>query len=92
MSTSFRTAKKIIAMEKELADKLWYERHMASHQNGDHCGGPLADGDCRPAERIRDKYGIENLGPYDGYDWGMLNGKLSALRWVMGEDWDMLDT
>ncbi|MUT27256.1 MULTISPECIES: hypothetical protein [Mesorhizobium] len=21
-----------------------------------------------------------------------LNGKLSALRWMMGDDWDMLDT
>jgi hypothetical protein len=26
------------------------------------------------------------------FDWGMMNGKLSALRWVLGDDWDMLDT
>ena len=44
------------------------------------------------AEKMVAKYGEENLSPYNRLDWGMLNGKLSALRWVMGEDWDMLDT
>jgi hypothetical protein len=36
--------------------------------------------------------GKDNCGPWDDFDWGMINGKLSALRWVLGDEWGMLDT
>lgn len=44
------------------------------------------------AKRTEKEVGIENLGPWHDFEWGMINGKLSALRWVMGDEWDMLDT
>jgi hypothetical protein len=45
----------------------------------------------KAAQRVERRYG-KNLGPWDDFEWGMINGKLSALRWVLGDEWDMLDT
>jgi len=50
------------------------------------------EGARKSAIRIEKKYGRENLGPWTKFEWGMLNGKVSALRWMMGEDWDELYT
>ena len=44
------------------------------------------------ARTKEDKYGKGNLGPHDDFERGMIYGKLSALRWVLGDEWDMLDT
>lgn len=44
------------------------------------------------AKRTEDEIGADKLGPWDDFEWGMINGKLSALRWITGDDWDMLDT
>jgi PIN domain len=44
------------------------------------------------AKKTEEEIGIDNLGPWDDFEWGMVNGKLSAVRWVLGDDWDMLDS
>lgn len=46
----------------------------------------------KAAREVEQRYGKKNLGPWDDFEWGMINGKLSALRWVLGDDWDLLDT
>ncbi len=49
-------------------------------------------GALKSAAKVEKRFGVDNLGPYSKFDWGMMNGKLSALRWVLGEDWDQLYT
>ena len=46
----------------------------------------------KAARNVEHRYGKKNLGPWDDFEWGMINGKLSALRWILGDEWDMLDT
>ena len=82
--------------EHELFDRIWYQRKLNRiHELEDaedtqglarytEVAGP-------PTARIEAEYG-EALGPYTDFEWGMLNGKLSALRWVLGAEWDFLDT
>jgi hypothetical protein len=48
------------------------------------------EGAVRAARRIEGRYGSENLGPWSEFEWGMINGKLSALGWALGDEWDML--
>lgn len=50
------------------------------------------EGALKAAKRAERKLGKDNYGPWDDFEWGMINGKLSALRWVLGDEWDMLDT
>lgn len=44
------------------------------------------------AKRAEEELGPDDVGPWDDFEWGMINGKLSAIRWMLGDDWDMLDT
>jgi hypothetical protein len=44
------------------------------------------------AKRVEKEYGKKGLLPDDDFEWGMINGKLSAIRWILGDEWDNLDT
>ena len=46
----------------------------------------------KAAKKTEEEVGRDLLGPWNDFEWGMINGKLSAIRWVLGDEWDMLDT
>jgi len=60
--------------------------------NHNHTPIDIWEGARRAARAAERQLGKGHFGPYDDFEWGMINGKLSALRWVLGDEWDMLDT
>jgi hypothetical protein len=50
-------------------------------------GIEIAESDARTVEAM---FGKDTLGPYSDIEWGMILGKLSALRWVHGDNWENL--
>jgi hypothetical protein len=91
-----RTVKEILDAEQEFFDKIWHKRHLmlkSKVESGEEiCVPEIWKKALEAAKRLEEKYGQAQLGPYNDFEWGMLNGKLSALRWVLGDDWDFLDT
>lgn len=87
-----RSWEEIRDAEEEMFDRVWYERKLVGMQKEGEEGEHYRELSAPGRARVEAKYGVENLGPYSEFEWGMINGKLSALRWVTGSEWDFLDT
>ena len=80
-----------------LVHQVWYNRHLVwkekvlTGKEVKRCPEIWKEA-IRQEQKMRKKYGDEFLLPEDEFEWGMINGKLSALRWVLGDNWDFLDT
>ena len=88
----------ILAAEKELFDRIWYHRSIQHDYRVERDGNAeelerhqaIAGPGRARVEAMYAKFG--QLGPYTDFELGMLTGKMSALRWVLGSEWDFLDT
>lgn len=92
-----RTLPEILAAEQEFFDKVWYVRKLILEEKieaGERqpLSPEVADRVHASMRAIEQPYGAENIGPWDDWGCGFVHGKLSALPWVLGDDWDFLDT
>jgi hypothetical protein len=92
-----RKKAEIEAAENEFFDRVWFERKkvmIANIADGIEKMPPkdIVDGMRKAYQEVEAKYGRESLTVHDDFEWGMVNGTLSTLRWVLGDDWENLDT
>jgi len=89
--SKIRSLRQIRDAEAQFFNKVWYGRSALDGEM-QTWGTPKLRRHVKHLQReVEEKYGKKNL-IVDDFGWGMFNGKLSALRWVLGDEWDMLDT
>lgn len=94
-----RSDKEILEAYEEFHEKVWWNRHQVLKEAIEEGRTVLSpeqqkffDDSEKYAMAIEEKYGADNLG-WDDFEWGMLSGKMSALSWVAGSEWEgSLDT
>jgi hypothetical protein len=84
----------ILEAYKEFWDKVWWNMHknwllriQSGEEQVDERQRQLLEQAKAAAKEIENKYGVESLG-WNDVDLGLLMGRMSALAWVLGAEWE----
>lgn len=92
-----RTIAELVEAEKEFYEKLWYHRstlrdYFVKKGNVEPLDAKIMEQILAARKEVIEQYGADDLAPYDDWTLGYISGKLATLRWVLGDEWDVLDT
>lgn len=89
-----RKSKEITEYMNEACDMVWLVRHFNLLATGrlENAPADIVDEAKRQADRICIEHMIEDGDEISDWEYGYWSGILAALRWVQGEEKDMLDT
>jgi hypothetical protein len=83
-----RTLAEVYAAEEECWDRIWYEEkrgYLADPAPDPKATASDIAGLLACMRHLEDGYGADNLHIADDVEWGVLHGRLSALKWVQGD-------
>lgn len=94
-TSELRRVSDVLRLEDEMTQRLWYGRKPLD-DDVDKYGWSedLKKGMLAGKRRVEEQVGLEILEQdlSSDWNWGYLSGHVSALRWVLGSDLDMLDS
>lgn len=91
-----RTKEEIQEYESEAFDRVWLVRKQDMFANmlagTESIQADILDGCLKEIDRVCKEYNIDFKEPVSDWKYGYWSGILAALRWVMGDERDFLDT
>lgn len=90
-----RSLRELRAEEARLSAIVWYHRcstPMLENGELDRLEPEHRESCLEARAKVEGDYPEVLDQEVDEFEWGMLHGELSAVRWAMGDDWGDLDT
>jgi hypothetical protein len=92
-----RKKDEVLEKSEELFDKVWYYRKLVMFSliragKEEMFSESVSDKMTENMRRVEKLYGLKEDWQLTDNEWGYLQGQFAVINWMLGEDWDMIDT